>query len=473
MKPNAVPRLKKNVDKTKRRCKTHKKINKCVKNLSLSFDESIIKSSVTKNAGELNLTSSRTSSSKEKINVVMNATKDESVLNSKEATNDNELSKSIVDSETILTNNSLELPDEYNKDMNFSKTLKESQSEIFKRKNNKTYKNVGTDCRLSTYRDVGTDCCLSTYRDVGTDCRLSIGVYNVHMFKNDNEGIHFYTGLECYDKFMLVYNTLSDYVSHIKYRYKKVLLLSYEDQLFLTLMKLRRNTPDYELSVFFGVCKRTVSNVFITWINFMCQIWSVLDTWPSKEIVQFYMPQSFKKEFSSTRLIVDGTEVPIGKPSNPIHQQASFSKYKNRNTLKALAVGTPDGLFSEVTTTYGGSASDRQIFERSGIINKCDKGDNIMADRGFKIQDICAAKDIKVNIPTFLKGASQLPGISVIADRKLSNKRVHIERLIGLMKTYKIFMTPMNPYYIPIASKIFKVCFMLCNFRESIVSRYS
>ena len=136
------------------------------------------------------------------------------------------------------------------------------------------------------------------------------------MFKNDDEGIHFYTGFE---KFMLVYRTLSDHVEDIVYRHYKVELLSYEDQLFLTLMKLRRNTPDYELSKFFGVSKGTASNIFTTWINYMHQIWSLLEIWPSRDIVNFYMPQGFRKENFSTRVIIDGTEVPIGKSKNPVH----------------------------------------------------------------------------------------------------------------------------------------------------------
>ena len=94
-----------------------------------------------------------------------------------------------------------------------------------------------------------------------------------------------------------------------------------------------------------------------------------------------------------------------------------------------------------------------------------------MADRGFNIQDLCASKGVTVNIPHFLKGRSQLPGVTVFDDRKLSSKRVHIERSIGLVKTYKILNTALNPYYISIASKIFGICVMLCNFRENIISK--
>ena len=295
-------------------------------------------------------------------------------------------------------------------------------------------------------------------------------LYDIHDFEIDDEGILFYTGLETYQKFLFVYSTLADYVDKINFIHCQVLCISPQNQLFLTLIKLRRNTSDYELSKFFGISKTNVSNIFWTWINFMAQLWSKIDIWPTRDIVNFYMPQGFKKSFPTTRAIFDSTEIPIVKPSNPIDQQATFSINKNKNTFKLLVSSTPDGLLSYCSEAYGGSISDRQIFERSNIINKCDSQDSIMVDRGFNVQDICAPKDIRVNIPSFLKGKSQLPGLSILQDRKLSSKRAHIETLIGLIKTYKILQAPLNVNYLLIASNIFQVCFMLCNFREGIIS---
>ncbi|XP_034243492.1 uncharacterized protein LOC117646561 [Thrips palmi] len=220
-------------------------------------------------------------------------------------------------------------------------------------------------------------------------------------------------------------------------------------------MKIRKNKDDYELTRFFGVSDVTVSNVFVTWINFMYQMWSLLEIWPSRELVDFFMPEGFRKYYPSTRVIVDCTEVPINKPKNPAAQQAVFSYYKNRCTGKFEVGATPSGLLCHCSSGYGGSASDRQIVERSGLLNKCERSDSIMADRGFDVQDLFASSGVTVNIPTFLRGKSQLPGVTLLQDRKLSSKRVHIERLIGLLKTYEILQTPMNGFYVPICSKIF------------------
>ncbi|CAF4919789.1 unnamed protein product [Pieris macdunnoughi] len=94
-----------------------------------------------------------------------------------------------------------------------------------------------------------------------------------------------------------------------------------------------------------------------------------------------------------------------------------------------------------------------------------------MADRGFNVQDIFAAKGIGINIPTFLKGKSQLSGVKVKPDRQLAGQQDHIERLIGLSKTFNILISDLNPCYVPLASRIFFVCIMLCNFREVFVNK--
>jgi len=130
---------------------------------------------------------------------------------------------------------------------------------------------------------------------------------------------------------------------------------------------------------------------------------------------------------------------------------------------------------SYVSDAYGGSTSDRQICERSDLIKKplFTSGDSIMADRGFNVQDLFASKDVQVNIPSFMKGRSQLSSSEVIKDRRIASKRIHIERIIGLAKTFKILKQPMPGHRLRLGNRIIKVCFFLCNFKTCIVGRYS
>lgn len=199
---------------------------------------------------------------------------------------------------------------------------------------------------------------------------------------------------------------------------------------------------------------------------------SEIDIWQSRETVDQHMPKNFAKQFPQTRVILDGTEVPIQKPSDVNSQSATFSTYKNKNTLKCLVGITPRGTVSFVSDVYGGSTSDRQIFERSKLcteVGAFEKGDSIMADRGIMVQDLMSSKDVKVNTPTMLKGKSQLEPEDVVKDRRVASKRIHVERVIGLAKTFKILKKDLSAHRLSLGERIIKVCFLITLFRPSIV----
>ena len=295
-------------------------------------------------------------------------------------------------------------------------------------------------------------------------------LYSIDKFRSDDAAIHFYTGLETYAKFVNVLHSLGPAAYCLRYIYFQVSGVSVEDQLFMTLMKLRRYTLNFELSRFFSVSEATVKNIVYTWILFMSKQWRRLNIWPSQELVRHFAPSDFKLKFPTTRVIVDGTECPIKKPKAPRAQQSTFSTYKNRNTVKVLIGSTPGGLVSYVSQVYGGSTSDRQIVERCQLVNACDPGDSVMADKGFNVQDLFAPRNVMVNIPTFFKKKNRMSGKVVLKDRRVSSKRVHVERIIGLGKTFKILTNPLTGTEAKISSDIIFVCYMLCNFRTCIVS---
>lgn len=291
----------------------------------------------------------------------------------------------------------------------------------------------------------------------------------VEKFIYDPPGIMFYTGLQTYEVFIFVLATLGNAAYELNYLYYRSEQLSVENQLFLTLIKIRQHKTNFELSRLFNISETAVVNIWVTWVNFMAKQWREVNMFPDRDIVRFFSPRGFKAKFPSTRIIIDGTECPVMKPKSPIAQQATFSTYKNRNTIKLLVGATPGGLVNYVSPAYGGSTSDRQICERSNLLTICDKGDSIMADKGFNVQDLFAPYDVTINIPTFFRKKNRMTGKTVIKDRAISSKRVHIERIIGLAKTYKILKEPLNVTETKLASEITFVCFMLCNFKTCII----
>ncbi|XP_046381846.2 uncharacterized protein LOC124152842 [Haliotis rufescens] len=306
--------------------------------------------------------------------------------------------------------------------------------------------------------------------DHTVQCKLSSDRYSIEKFMFKPRAVQYYTSFDSCDHFILFFNILGPAVEKLDY---KCSVLSPKNQLFMTLMKLRQGKDDMELAIMFEVSRSVVGQIVNTWMNFLYFQLQEVNTWPSKEVIRHTMPENFNKQFPSTRVILDATEIPIQKPSNVNAQSAIFSTYKNKNTLKTMIGCTPHGVVSYISRSYGGSASDRQIIERSKLCSDTSsffqRKDSIMADRGIMVQDLFATKDVYVNTPTMLKGKSQLEPEEVVHDRRIASKRIHIEREIGLGKTFKMLKRDLPHSKILMGERIAFICFSINNFRNSIV----
>jgi len=104
-------------------------------------------------------------------------------------------------------------------------------------------------------------------------------------------------------------------------------------------------------------------------------------------------------------------------------------------------------------------------------LDKCEAGDAILADRGFVVKDLCLNRGVALNMPSFMKTRNKLPSMTVHKDRDRASKRAHIERLINLVKTYKILKYELDKAYVMMGSEKFSFCVMLGNFRPNIVAK--
>ena len=97
-----------------------------------------------------------------------------------------------------------------------------------------------------------------------------------------------------------------------------------------------------------------------------------------------------------------------------LSQACTFSaKCKNKNTVKVLVGITPSGVISLVSKCYEGSIPDRKLVEFSVLLEKLEPGDEIMADKGFQIQDLLAPLGVQLNVPPFLGGNAQMEASNV------------------------------------------------------------
>uniref|UniRef100_A0A1X7VI48 DDE Tnp4 domain-containing protein n=1 Tax=Amphimedon queenslandica TaxID=400682 RepID=A0A1X7VI48_AMPQE len=145
----------------------------------------------------------------------------------------------------------------------------------------------------------------------------------------------------------------------------------------------------------------------------------------------------------------------------------TFSSYKNHNTARALAGITPSGAFSFVSPLYGGSISDRELFVQSGLLEKLEQGDAVMADKGLNIADLLETKGVSLNIPP-RKNSGQFDSIELIETRRIALLRVHIERAFGRVKSFKILSSIPNNMA-GYASDLFITCAILTNFQPPLI----
>lgn len=94
----------------------------------------------------------------------------------------------------------------------------------------------------------------------------TLGKFSIEGMKHNIKMIAYYTGFNGYDHFMLIFNISGPADFDLNYNYG---LLNPQDQLFLTLIKLRQVKDYLELAMLLHVCESTVSKIIKTWINFL------------------------------------------------------------------------------------------------------------------------------------------------------------------------------------------------------------
>ena len=121
--------------------------------------------------------------------------------------------------------------------------------------------------------------------------------------------------------------------------------------------------------------------------------------------------------------------------------------------------------------------SDKEIVERSALIDYLLPGDVVIADRGFTCNDYAQMVLAEVKTPPFTKGKKQLEKVDVDWSRELSIVRIHVERVIGSLKQKYTILQGILPVravantdeQYAYVDKLVKVCCALLNLCPSVV----
>ncbi|XP_063059206.1 uncharacterized protein LOC134452647 [Engraulis encrasicolus] len=255
----------------------------------------------------------------------------------------------------------------------------------------------------------------------------------------------------------------------LKYNYDwTVQIMPLIDQLLLTLMKLRLNCGIEDLSTRFNCSRTTVTNIFLTISSALHDILYVgmmEGNIPSRFKNQTSLPECFLP-FPNCRIVLDCTEVAICNNESLDNLSKLYSHYKGCTTLKALVGVAPNGVMTFVSDLYGGSISDKAITADSGVLEQLVPGDMVIADKGFTIRNILP-EGVSLNIPTFLVDG-QFTLQQVHHNRLIARVRVHVERSIQRLKTFRILKEIPHQYQ-KHANKILKACVCLMNLQTPIL----
>lgn len=275
-----------------------------------------------------------------------------------------------------------------------------------------------------------------------------------------------HTGLPNANIFSALLRFMSNF--DMKYHLKwNVIKYSKEDQLLMTLMKLRLDLRGKDLAVRFGCSPATITNITETWIIALHQILFVqlMKDIPSKEKNMECLPLAFK-DFASTRIIIDCTEIQTDRPHLNELQKKQYSSYKHMTTAKGLVGVAPNGVITYLSSLYPGSISDKKIFNDCDLKEKLLPGDQIMADKGFLIKDDLPP-GVSLVIPPFLTQQQFTPD-EVRETYRIATARVHVERANNRMKCFRILER--IPYeYFHLSSTIFQLVGALSNLQHPII----
>lgn len=276
------------------------------------------------------------------------------------------------------------------------------------------------------------------------------------------------TGLPTKDVFHIVVNYTIRFEQSINYFAGwRVESISFEDQIFITLMKVRQNYTNLHLAQLFNCSISTIANIVTTFIHVLHSILftDLMTSIPSRDKNKLSAPSSFS-QFGFCRIVIDCTDIEIATPALMSQQNATYSSYRGMHSFKVIVGVAPNGVITYVSNLYPGSISDKAIVQQSGFLNHLTTGDMVLADKGFVIQDL-VPNGVSVNIPPFLNNGSFTES-EAKTTKAIAKCRIHVERANARLKDFKILS--FIPYYLRChADIIFQLCASLVNLQFPLI----
>lgn len=244
----------------------------------------------------------------------------------------------------------------------------------------------------------------------------------------------------------------------------------FDNHLLLVLVRIRLGLLTEDLAHRFGISSASVSRIWNSWVPLVANCLRPLIVRPERDVARANIPSSFKPLYGKVVSIIDCFEVFIERPYNLTARAQTWSNYKHNNTTKYLISITPAGAINFLSAGWGGRVSDKEITLKSGYMDKLLHGDEVLADRGFLVSEEMAVRGVTLRMPAFTKGKKQLSAKEVVSSRKLAHVRIHVERVIGRMKTFLFLQTCVQVNQLHLLDDVVTIIGALHNLLPTIVT---
>lgn len=243
--------------------------------------------------------------------------------------------------------------------------------------------------------------------------------------------------------------------------------LTLKEQLFITLLRLRRGFNIFTIAHFYRVTEKYVREIFLTWVMYMYHHFKdhKYFMFPERQVFWKHLPKVFRR-FKNVRCSVDCTEFFCQMPRDYAQQGNTYSSYKHHTTMKCLIAVNPNGAACYVSDLYEGSIDDVEIFKQCGILDHINPNDLLLVDKGFTVQHLLLAKQATIEIPAFLGKRDKFTKEEILATKRIAKARIHVERFNERLKKFRLLdrTIPLNLSHV--ASQLVYVASCLVNFQE-------
>ena len=114
--------------------------------------------------------------------------------------------------------------------------------------------------------------------------------------------------------------------------------ISFEDQIFITLMKVKQNYTKLHLAQLYNCSVATIANIISTFIHVLHAILfkDIMTSIPLRDKNKLSATASFD-QYGSCQIVIDSTDIEVAAPGLISQQNAIYSSYRGMNSSKVLA----------------------------------------------------------------------------------------------------------------------------------------